>query len=76
MQFLRWPEVQAIVGLSRTTVWRLERRGAFPGRCRISENAVGWLDDEISEWVRRQASSRNVGASGHRASTLPAQRAV
>ena len=31
-------------GLSRSTIWRLERRGTFPMHRRISLNAVGWLE--------------------------------
>ena len=38
-------------GLSRTTVWRLERQGAFPARRRLSPGAVGWLESEVDEWI-------------------------
>jgi prophage regulatory protein len=36
-----WPEVHAVVGLSRTTVWRMERAGQFPRRVLLSVRAVG-----------------------------------
>ncbi len=29
------------IGLSRTTIWRLERAGKFPRHIRLSERAVG-----------------------------------
>ena len=38
-RFLREAEVAHITGLSRTTRWRLERRGEFPRRRSISCNA-------------------------------------
>src|SRR5438876_10456063 len=38
-------------GLSRTTVWRLERQGAFPARRRLSPGPVGWLESEVDEWL-------------------------
>ena len=53
-RFIRDPECEEISGLSRTTRWRLERKGLFPKRRRISPNGVGWLLSEINEWVVEQ----------------------
>lgn len=39
-------------GLSRSTLWRLERRGEFPPHRQISTNAVGWLEEEVNAWIR------------------------
>ena len=50
-QILRSPEVCRRTGLSRVTLWRLERQGAFPPRRQLSPNAVGWLAAEIDEWI-------------------------
>ena len=50
-RFLREPEVHMITGLSRTTRWRMERRGEFPCRRILSPNAVGWLSSEIEAWM-------------------------
>ena len=49
-RFMREAEVRRITGLSRTTRWRLERRGAFPRRRQISPNGVAWLESEIRQW--------------------------
>ena len=38
-------------GLSRSTVWRLERDDKFPGRVRLGANSVGWHADEVEKWV-------------------------
>lgn len=51
----RWPTVQHVSGLSRTTAWRLERSGDFPRRRKISANAVGWLRSEVEAWVLSRA---------------------
>ena len=51
MPILRTNEVSRITGLSRTTLWRLERKGAFPRRIRLGANSVGWRDDEVQEWI-------------------------
>jgi predicted DNA-binding transcriptional regulator AlpA len=52
LKLLRLPAVRERTGLSRSTIWRLERRGAFPRHHRISANAVAWIEDDVAEWVR------------------------
>lgn len=49
---LRFPDVRERTGLSRTTVWRLERRGQFPAHRQLSANTVGWLEEEVTAWIR------------------------
>src|SRR5947208_875151 len=51
LKFHRFHAVRDRTGLSRSTIWRLERRGAFPKHRQISPNAVGWLEQEIDEWM-------------------------
>jgi prophage regulatory protein len=51
LRFLRFSAVRDRTGLSRSTIWRLERRGMFPKHRRISTNAVAWLEQEINEWL-------------------------
>lgn len=48
----RTADVIRLTGLSRTSLWRLERRGDFPARRQLSPNAVGWLADEVMNWIR------------------------
>jgi prophage regulatory protein len=52
LRFLRFPAVRARTGLSRSTIWRLERQGNFPRHRRISRNAVAWVEDEVAVWMR------------------------
>ena len=56
-RFVREPEVKQITGLSRVTRWRMERRGEFPRRRRISTNAIAWLESEISAWMAERAEA-------------------
>jgi len=44
-------EVTTRTGLSRTTVWRLERFGKFPPRRQLSANRVGWIEEEVNDWI-------------------------
>ena len=50
-RILRWPEARKIVSISKSTVDRLEARGAFPRRVQLSDYCVGWRLSELSAWV-------------------------
>lgn len=54
-ELLRFKAVQQAVGLSRTSIWRLERAGQFPARRQLSANAVGWLKNEVDTWINNRA---------------------
>ncbi len=41
-----------MTGLHRTTRWRMERRGEFPRRRKVTTALHGWLESEILEWMR------------------------
>lgn len=56
-RLLRVPEVLSRTGLSRTSLWRLEKAGQFPARRRISANAVGYLSDEVDAWLRERPTA-------------------
>jgi prophage regulatory protein len=51
MKAVRWPRVHDMTGLSRPTIWRLERDGLFPKRRRLTGKTVAWIEDEIMEWL-------------------------
>lgn len=55
-RFLRDREVRKLTGLSRTTRWRLEAKGQFPKRRKLSENTVGWLASEVADWLESRTS--------------------
>ena len=56
-KFLRFPAVRGLTGLSRTTIWRLERRGEFPNHVKLSTNIVGWVEQEVMDWIRSKAQA-------------------
>lgn len=51
MKSYRFPKVRELTGLSRSTIFRLERAGLFPGRRKLSSKAVCWMSDEIEAWL-------------------------
>lgn len=54
LRLLRFPAVRERTGLSRSTIWRLERRGQFPQHRQISPNAVAWVEEEIARWIEEK----------------------
>jgi prophage regulatory protein len=60
-KILRQGEVEEIVGLSRTTIWRMVRAGRFPAKVRLSLRARGWLLSDIEAWL---TSRQRVGSHG------------
>src|SRR5262249_47961604 len=56
-RLLRFQEVDRRVGLSRSSLWRMERAGRFPQRHRLSANSVGWWEPDIDEWLGNRRHS-------------------
>jgi prophage regulatory protein len=54
VKLLRYPVVRERTGLSRSTIWRLERRGQFPKHRRIAPNIVAWSEYEVSRWIEQR----------------------
>ena len=58
LALLRCHEVQAIVRLSRSTIWRAVRNGAFPKPVRVGAHAIAWRRDEIDSWILDRSRGR------------------
>ena len=50
-RILRRPEVEARIGLSRSTLYAMMVAGEFPQPLRLGKRAVGWSESAISEWL-------------------------
>jgi predicted DNA-binding transcriptional regulator AlpA len=54
-------KVVQLIGMSRASLWRMEREGRFPVRRRVGIRRVGWLEGEVREWdCQTVGSSRPV----------------
>ena len=51
-KLLRRREVEAEIGLSRTTIYRLMAEGNFPRPIRVGPKAVRWPRAEIEVWLQ------------------------
>jgi prophage regulatory protein len=60
VSLLRLPEVKAVTGLSKTSIYDLIREKSFPAPVRLGPRAVAWLKSEIRQWaVQRVHASRS-----------------
>jgi prophage regulatory protein len=41
-----------MTGLSRTSIWRMEKGGKFPRRRQLGPRRVGWIESELLEWMK------------------------
>ena len=48
---LRFPQVRERTGLSRSTVYRRIRCAKFPVPLDLGNGRLGWLEQEVDEWV-------------------------
>jgi prophage regulatory protein len=58
LKLLRFPVVREMTGLSRSTIWRLERRGEFPRHYRIAPNVVAWVEEDVIGWIEERTAAR------------------
>lgn len=57
-RIVRPRELSALLGISYSTVWRMQKRGDFPRPIQISTQAVGWRLADIEAWIAaREARS-------------------
>jgi predicted DNA-binding transcriptional regulator AlpA len=57
-------QILALVPISATTSWRMEKRGAFPKGTYISPNRKVWFEDEIITW-QNEVNGRGRGRRQH-----------
>ena len=51
MKILKLKDVVQMTSIGKVTIWRLEQRGEFPAKIVLSPNRVGWLENEVSDWI-------------------------
>ena len=54
-KLLRYPEVCARTGLSRTRIYETPD---FPKAVPIGTRAVAWVEAEVAEWIERRIAQR------------------
>jgi prophage regulatory protein len=59
-RIVRRRELPQFVGLQRTQIDELIKRGEFPKPVPLNDTgrAVGWLEDEVAAWQRQRLAAR------------------
>lgn len=60
-RFIRLPEVMHLCGLSRSTIYDLISREAFPKQISLGGKNVAWAQSEITAWMADRIAERNRG---------------
>jgi prophage regulatory protein len=50
-RLIRWDDVRRLVGLGRSTIFRLERAGDFPKRVALTARCVAWRESDVVAWL-------------------------
>ena len=59
IRLLRLPEVEAAVGLKKTTIYDHIKKGLFPAPVKTGAGQInGWVSDEIQEYIERLKAER------------------
>jgi len=61
LSILRRKQVEHRTGLSRSTIYFRIQEGTFPKPVNLGARAVGWLENEIEEWLTSCIEKRDSG---------------
>lgn len=50
-KLLRLPQVSAITGLSKSSIYSKVAEGDFPKQISLGPRTVAWLDSDIENWI-------------------------
>jgi len=48
---LRLPQLEKVVGMKRTTIYKRMAAGTFPRPVRLGANSVAWKSGTVQEWI-------------------------
>ena len=63
MKLLSKKEVREKVLYSPAHIARLEAAGLFPKRVQLGVGRVGWVDEEVENWIRNRIALRDASTA-------------
>lgn len=60
-QLLRLPAVKQLLGLSKSSLYRLVKAGEFPAPVQLTARTVAWRAADVGAWVSSRTSTRKEG---------------
>lgn len=59
MKIFRLTQVMDCTGLGRSTVYKYIAEGLFPRPVPLGYRAVGWLESEVTDWIKARIKERD-----------------
>lgn len=59
MRLLSKRQVREMVLYSPAHIARLEAAGKFPKRVRLGQGRVGWVEQEVLDWIKARIAERD-----------------
>ncbi|WP_332846826.1 AlpA family transcriptional regulator [Pseudomonas lactucae] len=59
MRIIRLKDVIDSTGLGRSTIYKYIAEGAFPKPVSLGERSVGWVEEEVREWILARIEERD-----------------
>lgn len=56
---LRRPQVEALTGLSRSTLYLFIQKSNFPAPVRLGARSVAWRESEVLQWIADRQPTTN-----------------
>jgi prophage regulatory protein len=66
VSILRLPQVKALVGLSKSTLYSRIAEGSFPAPISLGGRSVGWIESEVRAWILAQIAASRPALTQHR----------
>lgn len=60
IRLIRFREVLAMTGLSRSSMYRFIEENQFPTQVQLGGRAVAWVESEVQEWIAQRITNRRV----------------
>lgn len=59
MKIISKRQLKELVLYSPQHIARLEKAGQFPKRVRLGQARVGWIEDEVLDWLNQRIARRD-----------------
>ena len=53
-RLLRLPDVEALVGVKKTTIYALMKQGDFPKCIYVTARTVAWVESDVQAWLQKR----------------------
>ena len=57
INLMRLTRIKGKVGLGKTTINEMVKRGEFPKPIQIGARAVAWLESDVDEWIESRVKA-------------------